>query len=302
MAVVSTSSPKPTSTMRTGTRWVWTWKSPGARPARRRASAARADETDRSNATAPQPRTASGRDLPMAEPRSETGGGYCTPPGHARPGVPKRASITGSEEAGELRPLEHDRPHHLAPAVPLEGREGLRGDLHLLEQRVHQLVDRAHEELVGVADAVGGGSAQDRHLEEQVVALHPVRHEALVGLLAPAGQGHVGVVVERAAVADHDFVVGGRADLLRHLRHEDPGLGLERGLAIDGQRAQARDFLDHVHVHALALERACEVVAEGGLPHAVRPDERDFHRVFIVWGGTLRRVPPLGPTPAAPAK
>jgi len=42
--------------------------------------------------------------------------------------------------------------------------------------------------------------------------------------------------------------------------------------------------------------------AELGAGRVVRPDERDFHRVFIVWGGTLRRVPPLGPTPAAPAK
>ena len=115
-----------------------------------------------------------------------------------------------------------------------------------------------------------------------------MRDEALAGLLPTAGQGHVRVVVERAAVADHHLVVGGGADLLRHLRHEDPGLGLERGLAVDGQRAQPRDLLDHVHVDPLALERAREVVAESGLPHAMAADERDLQRPATSWSGADR--------------
>ena len=32
----------------------------------------------------------------------------------------------------------------------------------LREQPVHELVDRAHEELVGVAKAVGGGAGRER--------------------------------------------------------------------------------------------------------------------------------------------
>src|SRR6185295_15284756 len=125
IAVVSTSSPKPTSTTRTGTRWVWTWKSPGARPAKRGGSAARAGGTARRNRAAAELSAASGRDLPMAEPLGETRGGYCTRPGHARPDGRKTGLDHTSEKAGELRPLEHDRPHDFAPAVPLQGRQGL---------------------------------------------------------------------------------------------------------------------------------------------------------------------------------
>src|SRR5262245_3796382 len=128
----------------------------------------------------------------------------------------------------ELRPLEHALAHELDPARPLPRGQRLAGDLLLPEQRVHELVDRAHEELVGVPNPVRGDRApRHRHLEEQIVRLHPVVHEALDGPLPPAGEDHVRVVVERAPVAHHHLVLARGADLLRHLGGEDPGLGLQ---------------------------------------------------------------------------
>jgi len=57
---------------------------------------------------------------------------------------------------------------------------------------------------------------------------------------------------------------------------EDPALRLDRRPLIDGEGAAARDLLHEVHPLVTALELRRELVAERGLPHPMRPDERDL--------------------------
>jgi hypothetical protein len=50
---------------------------------------------------------------------------------------------------------------------------------------------------------------------------------------------------------------------------DDPRLGLERGVLIDGQGAGAHDLLDDIHAEVEALEPRCQVEAERRLADAV---------------------------------
>src|SRR5262249_22998523 len=128
--------------------------------------------------------------------------------------------------------------------------------------------------------AVEARLAADRHLHEDVVGRRPRKDERLergLASAAVAGALQVAEVVERSAVAEDDLSLRRGRQLPGDLRVEDPRLGRERGVAVDRERALARHLAHELDGDVALLQRPGEVVAERGLPDAVRPDEGDLH-------------------------
>jgi hypothetical protein len=57
---------------------------------------------------------------------------------------------------------------------------------------------------------------------------------------------------------------------------EDPGLGGNGGVFVDGQRAAPGHFVNHLDREVAGLETSAQTVAKGGLAHAVATDESEF--------------------------
>ena len=108
------------------------------------------------------------------------------------------------------------------------------------------LLDGALEPGIGGADAVRAQDLDDRDVDQQVVALEPVLDQPLRPLLPAGGEEEVDVVVEHAAVADHDRIPRLGDQLLGDLGMEDPRLRRDRRLLVDRQRAPPRHLVDHL--------------------------------------------------------
>ncbi len=171
----------------------------------------------------------------------------------------------------------HGADHGVGPAGAVGGVQAEAGDGERVQQLIDDLVHLALERLTGVAGAVEGRRLDDGHLEQAVVGGHPVAHEGIVSRTEPGLVDQIGVVVQDGAVADDDVVARRRDDLFRDLGVEDPGLGLEGGVLVDGQGAGAGDFLDQLDGEVEALEAGGDVEAERCLAHAVAADECDLH-------------------------
>src|SRR5512140_1016078 len=194
-----------------------------------------------------------------------------------------------------------------APLVAARGIEREVRDPPRRERMPDGFVDFPLEREIRVAHAVETRVADDRHLEERVVGRRPAPRQRFEDrFVGSAGESpsHVTEVVEDRAVAEDDIGLGLGLKLPGDLRVEDPGLRLERRLAVDRQRALPRDLPDELDAQVPFFQSRREVVTKRRLADPMGADERDFHpvrRISAVCGAS-RGGPPGAPGPSSGAQ
>ena len=158
------------------------------------------------------------------------------------------------------------------------------------------LVAKGHAVMLGTRDprATAVRREPDRYTGESFAdwtAAHPTVRlgtyadaAAFGGLVMNATSGHGSLPAVQAAgsaldgkiLIDIYLVLRGRFDLLGDLRVENPRLGIERGVLVDGQRTPPCDLLHDVHTQIETLELRGQIEAQRGLAHPVGTHERDL--------------------------
>ncbi len=108
--------------------------------------------------------------------------------------------------------------------------------------------------------------------------------KALPGAKRACSVNQVAIIVENGSITENDFTVRSGIDFPGDLCVEDPLLGGDGRILIDGERTTPGNLPHHFKVGIASFECCGELETQRRLPNTVTTNESDLHRWPIVTG------------------
>lgn len=154
--------------------------------------------------------------------------------------------------------------HPIEPLVAIETGEVEGVEVMPVELFPEAIIDRDLKDGIGRTQAVGPWVLEHRHLDQEVIGLGPLGDQAVEGRLRSGGEQQIYEIVEHVAIADHHVVERARDELFGDLGVEDPSLGRQGRLAVDGERTPPSHLAHHIEGDVQDLETGGKPIAQGG--------------------------------------